>query len=235
MIKALEFILRSTLDRLSAQAVQYLPSILASLIILLGGWLCAVCARWVVQRAFHGAGIDRFLRRSGLNAVAGGAFSLGATRLAAAACYWVILLAGILIALSTLNSTLLSRVTERVVMLLPKLVTAALIVLGGLWLGQYLSRSMLIWACNQRLKSAHNLAGLVRIAVIFLSAVVAADHLDFARGVFLSAFIICLGGLVLAISLSIGLGRHEILNWFYRREDQAEQAGGREWSLWNHL
>jgi len=234
MIEALRLILRTTLDRLWEQAVNYLPSILASVIILAVAWLIAALMRFLVLRLFRGAAIDRFLRTSGLNSVTGGVFSLGATRLAAAVCFWGVLLVGVMTALSTLNSALIARLTEQAVMLLPKLVTAAIIVLGGLWLGQYLSRSALIWACNQRLPSAHNLAGLVRIAVVFLSVVVAADHLNFARGVFLSAFVICLAGIVLAISLSAGLGRHDMLNWLSRRESRPEETG-REWSLWNHL
>lgn len=234
MIEALRLILRTTLDRLWEQAVEYLPSILASVIILGVAWVIAALMRFLVLRLFRGAAIDRFLKTSGLNSVTGGVFSLGATRLVAAACYWGLLLVGVMTALSTLNSTLITRLTEQAVMLLPKLVTAAVIVMGGLWLGQYLSRSALIWACNQRLPSAHNLAGLVRMAVVFLSVVVAADHLDFARGVFLSAFVICLAGIVLAISLSVGLGRQDMLNWLSRRESRPEETG-REWSLWNHL
>lgn len=234
MIEAMRFILEGTVDRLKAQTVTYLPSILASIIILAVAWVIAILVRFLVMRLFRGAAIDRFLKTSGLNAVTGGVFSLGATRLAAAVGYWAVLIAGILTALSTLNSSLIAKLTEQAVLLMPKLVTAGVIVLGGLWLGQYLSRSALIWACNQRLPSAHNLAGLVRIAVIFLAVVVAADHLDFARGVFLSAFVICLAGIVLAISLSVGLGRHEMLDWLSRRESRPEEPG-REWSLWNHL
>jgi hypothetical protein len=64
--------------------------------------------------------------------------------------------------------------------------------------------------------------------------VVAADYLNFARGVFLAAFIILLGGATLAASLSLGLGGREAARrYFEQRRARDEEPGAR--SLWSHL
>jgi len=68
---------------------------------------------------------------------------------------------------------------------------------------------------------------------MFVAVVVAADQLDFARSVFLAAFIILVGGGVLTASLAIGLsgvGRRLLQ---VQKEQQGEDT--RERSLWNHL
>ena len=65
---------------------------------------------------------------------------------------------------------------------------------------------MLVWAFNESLPYPRRLAAGVRVMVLFVAIVVAADHLDFARVVFLTVFIIFVGGLVLTISLAFGIG-----------------------------
>ena len=99
--------------------------------------------------------------------------------------------------------------------------------------GEYLGRSMLVWAVNEGLPSPRRLGAVVRILIMFVAVVVAADQLNFASSVFLSAFIIFVGGAVLAASVAIGLG-HGGLRWFLdeKREQTTESE---ERSLWSHL
>lgn len=89
---------------------------------------------------------------------------------------------------------------------LPKLVVAAALLLGGFWLCQYLSRGLLIWAVNEELPAPRRLAAGARVLILCLSVVAVADYLNFARSVFLAAFILILGGAVLAAGLALGLG-----------------------------
>ena len=104
--------------------------------------------------------------------------------------------------------------TETLVLLFPKLVTATVILLAGAWLGQYLGRSALVWAVNEEVPFARRIATGVRVAILFVAVVVAADQLNFARNVFLSAFLIVAGGAVLTISLILGLRSREWISQF---------------------
>jgi hypothetical protein len=63
---------------------------------------------------------------------------------------------------------------------------------------------------------------------------VAADQLDFARSVFLAAFIIILGGAVLTASLALGIGAGRSMGPFIERKRQQGAESG-ERSLWSHL
>jgi hypothetical protein len=69
--------------------------------------------------------------------------------------------------------------------------------------------------------------------IVFVAVVVAADHLNFARTVFLAAFLLVVGGLVLAGSIALGLSAHEALK--RRLAEPAHSGDGEEKSLWNHL
>jgi len=233
MVRTLQTVLESMLDRLHKIVTIYLPSLLAALILFLGAYLVAVVARWVLYRIFKGPAIDKFLRQSGLAFMIDPSGRLRATRIVAETVYWGFLLSGFLLGLSVFDTDLTTQIIQSLVFLMPKLVIAGLILLGGAWLGHYLGRSMLVWAVNENIPGARRLSVVVRIVVMFVAVVVAADQLDFARSVFLAAFIILVGGGVLTASLAIGLsgvGRRLLQ---VQKEQQSEDT--RERSLWNHL
>lgn len=233
MLETLTNVLESALERLRFQITTYLPSLLAALTLVLVAWLLAWSARWVIEHIFKGRAIDKFLRQSGIAFLVDPSGRLRATRLVSGVVYWGLLLGGFLLGVNVFNTDITTRMVQGFVFLLPKLFIAGLILLGGAWLGQYLGRNMLVWAVNENFPTPRRLAVVVRILVMFVAVVVAADQLDFARNVFLAAFIILVGGAMLAASLAIGLGH---ANWRGLVEERkAPEAGKEERSLWSHL
>ena len=232
MIETLTKVLEGALERLHYQITTYLPSLLAALVLVLGAYLTAVLARWLIYRIFKGLAIDKFLRQSGVAFLVDPLGRLRATRLAAETAYWCILLSGVLVGVNVFGTDLTTQIVQSFVFLLSKLLVAGAILLGGTWLGQYLGRGMLVWAVNENFPSPRRLATLVRILIMFVAVVVAADQLDFARSVFLAAFIILVGGAVLAVSLAIGLGKG-VQRLFPENGEQTGDSAER--SLWSHL
>jgi Mechanosensitive ion channel, conserved TM helix len=218
MIQTLRTIVEGAVERLSYQVTTVLPGLLAGLIILVGAYLLATAMHWLLQRIFKGMALDRFLIQSGLATMLDRSGRLSATRLVAKTVYWIILLMGALTALSAFDTNLTSQIIERAVFLFPALVTAGLIVLAGAWLGQYLSRSALVWAVNEGIPSPRRLATAVRLMILFVATVVAADQLNFAKNVFFAAFIILVGGGVLAGSLALGLGSREVVRRYFEQK-----------------
>ena len=161
---------------------------------------------------------------------------LRATGVVAETAYWSVMAVGILTGLSVFGTDLTTRLIEGFVLLVPKLVVAGAILLVGAWLSQYLARCMLVWAFNEGLPYPRRLASAVRLIVFFVAIVVAADHLNFARGVFLAAFIMFMGGLILTVSLAVGLGKSgEVRRYFEGKPDDSETPSEPVRSLWNHL
>jgi len=234
MVGTLQKVLENMLDRLYTYVTIYLPSLLAAVILFLGCYVMAVVARWVLYRIFKGPAIDKFLRQSGLAFMLDPSGRLRATRIVAETVYWGFLLTGFLLGLSVFDTDITTQIIQSLVFLMPKLVMAGLILLGGAWLGHYLGRSMLVWAVNESIPGARRWAVVVRIVVMFVAVVVAADQLDFARSVFLAAFIILVGGGVLTASLAIGLNSAGLRRFLIgQKEPQSEKVHER--SLWNHL
>jgi Mechanosensitive ion channel, conserved TM helix len=234
MIGTLQRILEGAFQRLSDQVTRTLPPLLAALTIVLAAYLLATAVRWLLTRAFKGAAADRFIRESGLSLMLDQTGQIRCAPLVARGVYWLILLGGLLTGLSAFDTALTTRLVEATVLLLPKIVSAALILLLGAWLAQYLGRTVLVWGVNDGFPSPRRLAVVVRTGVFFLSIVVAAEVLDFARSVFLAAFVIFTGGAVLAASLALGLGaRDAVGRYLTAKPDQAESE--KELAAWRHL
>ena len=234
MFDLLEQILRQAVERVSSQILAYAPGLLAAIFILAVAFFIAKFVRWFIIRIFKGIAVDRFLRRSGLSSMIGQAGRLQTSIIVAKTTYWIILVAGMLVALSSFNSDLSSRVTETIVFLFPKLVAAAAIIIIGAWIGRYLGRTALVWAVNEGMPWPRKLAAFVRALFTFGGVVAAADHLNFARNVFLAAFILVVGGTVLAASLALGFsGRDSVRRYLQEKEGTAENGDDRP--LWRHL
>jgi len=234
MVETMRKVLQAVLERLYKYVTIYLPSLLAALILFLAAFVTAVFARWLLYRIFKGPTIDRFLRRSGVAFMLDPSGRLRATRIVAEGVYWCLLLAGFLMGLSVFDTDITTQVIQKLVFLMPKIVVAGLILLGGIALGQYLGRGMLVWAVNEDFPFPRRLATLVRIVILFVAVVVAADQLEFARTVFLAAFIILVGGGVLTVSLAVGLGAGVgFRRYFEEKRQKSEETSER--SLWNHL
>ena len=231
MIGALEQIGRETLARLSRIVTSYLPGLLAAVVILLVAWGLAGAARAILQRIFKGVGVDRFLRRSGLESLVPGTHAVHASLVVARATYWAILTGGFLLALSAFDTQLTARIIDSVLLLLPKLLAGAAILLAGAWVSRYLGRSTLVWAFNEGIPSAHRIAQAVRVLVFFVAVVIAADYLNFARNVFLVAFILLIGGATLAGGVALGIGGRKTVERFLesREGDTAERQDEKTW------
>jgi hypothetical protein len=234
MYAALKTILVGAIERLESYAGAFLPPLLAAMVLLCLTYLAARSAHWVLSRAFKGEAVDRFLRLSGIAFLLDRSGRLRATRIVAEFTFWSIIIAGLMLSVSVFDTNLSARVVNAIAFLLPKLVTAGLILLSGTWLSLYCSRSVLVWAVNEDLPSPRHVALGVRVFVFFVAVVVAADQLDFARGVFLAAFIIILGGAVLTAGLAIGIAAGRSMAHFIERKRQ-EGAEAGERSLWTHL
>jgi len=233
MIESLEKIMAGAFARLAEPAAAFLPRLIAAALILVLGVLVAVLARRIAAGTIKAAGVDRFLAQSGLASLLGLSGRFRTSRVVAVAVYWVIVGAAILMSLSALNTALTSRLIEGAVVLLPKLVTAGVIVLAGLWTAQYVGRSTLVWACNEGIPRPRVVASAVRAAVIVAAVAAAADYLDFARAVFLSGFIILFAGAAAGLAVGVAtLAKRHFAPPTGRAETTEPEP---EKSFWDHL
>jgi hypothetical protein len=197
--------------QLQAQAIQIVPRLFASGLVVVLGLLAAFvvgrAARWAL-RWMH---LDRRAARLGL---ASQLEAIGITSSVAAVTrllQFSILLAASILALYSVDPRLASDLAEQFLLYLPHLFVGAGLLAIGVGLARFAGRSVLIAAVNAELPWARLLAGLTKGAVLITAGAIALEQLGIGRLTVLVAFTILFGGATLAAAIAVGFGSQDLV------------------------
>lgn len=213
----------SILHHMSDALHQSLYRVLSLLIAILPGILAFFVAIGVFT--LIGMGISALLRRGLAWIKADERFartrmaadwtpSTSPTEIVARSSFWACVLLGLVIGVSAFDASYATS-TPLPISLLPYLthaVGAILLLLAGTLIARFLARSVLISAVNAQLQYARFLSLGVKWLVLVLTAAMVLDHLEIGGAIVALAFGILFGGIVLTLSLAVGLGSRDIVS-----------------------
>jgi len=205
-----------------------IPGLLVMLTLLVIGLLAAWVARLAVGRLGRVLGIDRAFERWGLSpSLRRSGILRPASDVLGLVCFWAIFIVFASAAVDALARPGAPVATALLLSFLPPLFTAALILLVGWLVANFLSQGVLIAAVNARVPEARLAARGVYWGVVLFAAATALTHVGIGKEMVLVAFGITFGGVVFALALAFGLGgravaRH-ILERRLRRESPPPQ------------
>ena len=214
MGQQIELALRESMHRMLFKLASFLPGLLALLLAVvvltaIGALLAVLLRRILLAAKFD----ERFARDQSAN-VADWSPSHSPAALIARAAFWACVILGLIIGISAFDASY-SGTSQITVILIPYLthaVGAVLILLVGTVIARFLSRSVLIGAVNLQLQYARFLSLGVKWLVLVLTAAMALDHLEIGGTIVDLAFGILFGGIVLTLSLAIGLGSRDLVS-----------------------
>ena len=219
MSDSLNEVLRQTTARITAALADFLPGLLAFVIILLVTIGIAFALRAIVRRSLQRIDFDSRVSHWGLSVVNDWSPARSPTMLMAQISFFSVLLVGMLVAISALDTRLTSQLILELFSYLPHVVAAVVILLVGALASRFLARSVLIGAVNMQIQSAKLLSVGVKWLVIVLSVAIALDHLRIGGAVVEISFAILFGGIVLALALAVGLGSKDMVRQSWERQN----------------
>jgi hypothetical protein len=210
--------LHSSMSRVMNQVATLLPGILAFivafLLFLLIGWLLAAIVRRILT-AFH---FDERVSRGG-NAIAEWSPRATPSLLVARVVFWCFVTAGVMVGVSAFEAGTSERVVSSWILgYVPRIMGAAVLLLAGNVLARFVSRSVLITGVNMNLSYARLLSMGVRWMILVLTGAMVLDHLALGGAIVELGFGILFGGIVLALSLAVGLGSRDLISRSLERE-----------------
>ena len=196
-------VLQSSFTDLWYTVVQFLPAILAAVIIFIIGWIVGGVLYRIVDQVVKVLRIDDALRAAGLNEVAKEAgFTLNIGRFLGTLVQWFIVIVFLVASLDVLGLNRVTIFLQQVVLLyLPQIIVAVLILILAAIVAEAVKN---IISSSARAAGAHsgNLAGTVAKYAIWITAVLAVlNQLGVATEFVQTLFT----GLVVALSLAFGL------------------------------
>ena len=206
--------LRESFRSVLVKLVSFLPGLVA--LILAVAILACIGAllAFVIRRVLTAGRFDERVSRNPAATVADWSPSHSPTLLIARAVFWACVLLGLAIGISAFDASFAGN-SGMSILLIPYVthsVGAILILIVGTIIARFLARSVLIGAVNLQMQYARFLSLGVKWLVLVLTAAMALDHLQVGGSIVALAFGILFGGIVLTLSLAIGLGSRDLVS-----------------------
>ena len=211
MNEVLREVIRRTLTGFGERLAAFAPNLLAMVVILVVGVVCAALLRVIVAFLLRRLGFDHFAERSGVRVVLEkGGIKAPPSSVCAIALSWAAFAVFVLLGIGALDLNIAMGLVSEAFTYLPQvLIAAAVLILGGL-LSAFVRRSVLIAAVNAGLPSARLVAQGVHTALMILFGAIALEHLGVGRQIILASFVLVFGGVVFALSLAFGLAGKDL-------------------------
>jgi hypothetical protein len=201
--------LHNSVYRVLSLLIAVLPGIVALFVAALIFTAIGMGISAVLRRALVWIHFDERLTRNRADWMP----SSSPTELFARASFWACVLLGLVIGVSAFDASFESA-SNLPILLLPYVthaIGALILLLVGTVVARFLARSVLISAVNAQLHYARFLSLGVKWLVLVLTAAMVLDHLQIGGGIVELAFGILFGGIVLTLSLAVGLGSRELV------------------------
>jgi hypothetical protein len=211
----IENALHDSLVRVLTEIATLLPAVVSLLLAVTICGLLGLFFAWIVRRFLVFTRFDDRVRAN-RSAVLfqwwspAQSVSLALSR----AVFWVGIFLGLVLGIASFDAayTPSTHFAAELYPYLTRVVSAVLILLVGTIVARFIGRSVLIGAVNMNLQYARLLSQGVKWLVLVLAVAMALEHLQIGGTIVGLAFGILFGGIVLALSLAIGLGSKEIVS-----------------------
>jgi len=212
--------LKELISHLTDRVVQWLPSLLGAIALLLAGWLLARLLRSLTRRLLQlfDAAMQRIFQRG---SAAPAPTMIASSRVIGELVYWIVILLFLTAALHVLGVETFTAWMNRVLAYLPTLIVGGLIILAG-FLVSSLARDVVIAAAPLEAASRRLLGRATQLTILITAIVIGADQI----GINITFLIIItsvllatlLGGLALALSFGARTYVANLIGARYLRE-----------------
>jgi hypothetical protein len=217
-------LLEQSADRILSGIANFLPGVLAFIVVLLITILVAFIVRVALRRFLRRVDFDEVGHRWGFPELAEWSSGRSPSVMASQIVSWCIILIGLLVGIYALDASLTSVLVMRLFDYIPHVLAAVVILVVGTFAARFLARSVLIGAVNFKIQSARLVSLGVKWMVIVLAAAMALEQLEIGGQIVEISFAILFGGIVLALALALGLGSKDMVSRSWEKQDRSDET-----------
>jgi hypothetical protein len=196
----------------------YLPRVLATLSIIIVGWIIATLLRMLTRWLLRWTRFDALSERMGLAVALKGADLPPASVVAGTVVFWLVFLGFLLSGVDVLGLTALQGLVAGFGAFVPRLVVALAILAVGLVVANFAWRATLLAAVNARMASPRLISNAVRALILILAVAMALEQIAVAQTVVLTAFAIAFGAVMAGLAIAFGIGGGSLARRFLEQQ-----------------
>jgi hypothetical protein len=204
-------VLINSLTALFTKLANFLPSLIAALLIIFMGWLVAKICRGVTRKVVKWTGLERAMEKSRINEslkTIGIKKSIG--DVISVIVFWIVLLVFLVSAAEVLGLSVVLSTLNRLIFYVPNIIAALVIIVLSLFVARFLKDIIAVSLTQLNLFYARPLARVAEVLIIIFGILVALTQLGFDIGILVANTTIFIGGFVAIVALSMGLGAQSI-------------------------
>ena len=185
----------------------FAPNLLAMLVILLAGIVFARIIKLVLVKFLTAIKFDSWSDRMGFTKLMrkGDLWAKPSAILGEIA-FWLLIIVTLMSGLNALQVPTINHLVGEFFSYIPRIFSAAMILIVGYVLSGFISRTVLIAAANNGFHYAKILAEAIHTLLIVLILSMVMEQMQIAPGIVLAAFSIIFGGIVIALAIAFGVG-----------------------------
>lgn len=200
----------SSINEFWGQAATFFPKLLAVMVILFFGWICAKITCIGVKRVLVLTHFDKFANKSGLEAfLSHGDFDLTLSGVISQVVYWLVILLFVITGANTLGLTEVAGMLHSLANYLPKIIIAILVLIFGTLLARFINRLVFTWLHSIKFEGALAISTTAEYGIQIFTLFVALEQLDIGTQLLTALFVIVFGAAFLALAIAFGLGGKE--------------------------
>ena len=186
------------------------PKLVATLLLLIGGWVVAKVLKVAVVRGLKLAKLDMIAEKAGIEGfLEKGGMQQSAVELLGTLIFWISLIIILVMVLGIWNIDI--GLSSTLVPFLPKVFAALVILILGLFIASLIEDVVRAYAANAEIQYAFFLAKLVKWIIVIFVVLTSIQQLEIETQLISWGFLVILGSLGLGIALAIGLGAKDIV------------------------
>lgn len=188
----------------------FFPKLLAAILIVLVGWVCARIARYGAKRLLEFAGFDNVARKSGLEAfLQHGDQELTFSGIIGVVVYWLVLLLFMVAGANTIGLGEVASMVSALANYLPHVIIAILVMIFGTLLARFVNRLVFAWLHGIEFEGALIASTSAEYIIQIFALFVALEQLGVGTQLLIALFVIIFGSVFLALAIAFGLGGRE--------------------------
>ncbi len=203
--------LMSGVNALWARILDFLPDLLAAILILAVGYLASRLLAAAIERVTRVAGLDRFSEANGIGTVlVGTGISDPMSRILGRSAFWILMLVFVVNAIDRIGLPQVSSTLNAFVMYLPKVVGAAFILMVGLFIARVVRGVLEGTAETMGIEFAGPLSTSAYVLLVIIAASLAIGQLELETEILYDVISITLMSAGAAAAIAFGLGSKEV-------------------------
>jgi flagellar biosynthesis protein FliQ len=139
-------IFMASINQFWLQLVNFVPKLLAVIVILFVGWLVAKLVRAALKRLLILTQFDKFAQKSGLEAfMNSGNYNLTLSGIISQVVYWLVILLFVITGANALELPAVAQLLQQLASYLPHIIVAILVVVFGTLFARFMNRLVFAW------------------------------------------------------------------------------------------